>query len=244
MRRVFWAISISTIGIILLLSSCDDSAHSLGEFRINIATAVPEGENTYSLLLDNGTRLWPAATSVPYKPVKNQRVFLNYTILSGAQDGYDHYIKVNDIWDILTKKVIELNTQNEDSIGNDPVKTNAVWVGGDYLNISFMFNYGGVQPHAINLVNNKLVESSSSQSTMLEFRHNSYQSQQSKLYEGFVCFDLRPLRVENADSVKLSVKVKEHARETTYDVIYRYNDAVAELATEMPIPVISSNEYY
>jgi hypothetical protein len=38
--------------------------------------------------------------------------------------------------------------------------------------------------------------------------------------------------------------VKEHARETTYDVIYRYNDAVAELATEMPIPVISSNEYY
>ncbi|MFA6794436.1 MAG: NigD-like protein, partial [Proteiniphilum sp.] len=198
----------------------------------------------YSLLLDNGTRLWPAATSVPYKPVKNQRVFLNYTILSGAQDGYDHYIKVNDIWDILTKKVIELNTQNEDSIGNDPVKTNAVWVGGDYLNISFMFNYGGVQPHAINLVKNTLVESSSSQSTVLEFRHNSYQSQQSKLYEGFVCFDLRPLRVENADSVKLSVKVKEHARETTYDVIYRYNDAVAELATEMPIPVISSNEYY
>lgn len=244
MRRFFLAIGISLIGVILILSSCDDSAHSLGEFRINIATAVPSGENGYSLLLDNGTRIWPAATAVPYQPSQNQRVFLNYTILSGALDGYDHYIKVNDIWNILTKDVIELNDQNEESIGNDPIKTNAVWVGGDYLNISFMFNYGGVQPHAINLVQNKLNGSSSANFAELEFRHNSYDSQQSKLYEGFVCFDLRPFRVENADSVKLFIKVKELTGETTYDVTYRYNHGIAELATEMPIPVISSNEYY
>lgn len=244
MRRFFLAIGIFTIGIILFLSSCDDSAHSLGEFRINIATAIPNGENSYSLLLDNGTRLWPAASAVTYNPEMNQRVFLNYTILSGAKDGYNHYIKVNDIWNILTKDVIELNTHNEDSIGNDPVKTNAVWVGGDYLNVSFMFNYGGVQPHAINLVKNMLDESSSTNNIELEFRHNSYNSQQYKFYEGFVCFDLRPLRVENTDSVKLSVKVKEFIGETTYDVIYKYNHGIAELATEMPIPVISSNEYY
>jgi len=43
------------------------------------------------------------------------------------------------------------------SIGNDPVKANAMWVGGDYLDVSFMFNYGGhANPHAINLVNNQL----------------------------------------------------------------------------------------
>jgi len=152
MGKTFLTRSIFSIGILVFLLSCDDNSHSLGEFRINIATVVPEGENAYSLLLDNGTRLWPAATAVIYHPTYNQRVFLNYTILSGPQDGYDHYIKVNDIWNILTKQIIELNTQNEDSIGNDPVKTNAVWVGGDYLNVSFMFNYGGVQPHAINLV--------------------------------------------------------------------------------------------
>ena len=106
MRRFFLAIGIFTIGIILFLSSCDDSAHSLGEFRINIATAIPNGENSYSLLLDNGTRLWPAASAVTYNPEMNQRVFLNYTILSGAKDGYNHYIKVNDIWNILTKDVL------------------------------------------------------------------------------------------------------------------------------------------
>jgi hypothetical protein len=244
MRKTFLTLTIISTGILLSLFSCDDNSNSLGEFRINVATVIPEGENAYSLLLDNGTRLWAAATAVVYQPTCNQRVFLNYTILSGAQEGYNHYIKVNDIWNILTKQVIELNTQNEDSIGNDPVKANAVWVGGDYLNVSFMFNYGGVRPHSINLVNNTLSPGNAPGVTELEFRHNSYDSQQDKLYEGFVCFDLKPLRANDADSVKLSIKVKELTGETTYDVTYRYNHALQEAITEMPIPVVSSNEYY
>ncbi|HBG56796.1 MAG TPA: hypothetical protein DDX07_02160 [Porphyromonadaceae bacterium] len=244
MRKTFLTLTIISTGILLSLFSCDDNSNSLGEFRINVATVIPEGENAYSLLLDNGTRLWAAATAVVYQPTCNQRVFLNYTILSGAQEGYNHYIKVNDIWNILTKQVIELNTQNEDSIGNDPVKANAVWVGGDYLNVSFMFNYGSVRPHSINLVNNTLSPGNAPGVTELEFRHNSYDSQQDKLYEGFVCFDLKPLRANDADSVKLSIKVKELTGETTYDVTYRYNHALQEAITEMPIPVVSSNEYY
>ncbi|MCE5204621.1 MAG: NigD-like protein [Porphyromonadaceae bacterium] len=244
MRKIFPLIRIFSIGIFLFLLSCDENSHSLGEFRINIATVVPSGENAYSLLLDNGERLWPAATAVAYHPSYNQRVFLNYTILSGAQNGYDRYIKINDIWNILTKPIIELNTQNADSIGNDPVKANAVWVGGDYLNVSFMFNYGGVRPHAINLVMDKLSPDSTSGAIDLAFRHNSYDSQKDKLYEGFVCFDLKPLRDENSDSVRLSVRVKEETKDITYDVVYRYNQKTQEAVTEMPIPVISSNEYY
>lgn len=244
MRKTILISSILSIGMFVFLLSCDDNSHSLGEFRINIATVIPEGDDAYSLLLDDGTLLWPAATAVIYHPTYNQRVFLNYTILSGPQDGYDHYIKVNDIWNILTKQIIELNAQNEDSIGNDPVKANAVWVGGDYLNVSFMFNYGGVQPHAINLVKNTLSPDETPGVTGLEFRHNAYGSESERLYEGFVCFDLKPLRVNDTDSVKLSVKVKEMTGETTYDVVYRYNQAAPEAISEMPIPVISSDEYY
>lgn len=244
MRKAFLIYPILSIGIFALLLSCDDHSSSLGEFRIHIATVVPEGENAYSLLLDDGTRLWPAATAVIYHPTYNQRVFLNYTILSGARDGYDHYIKVNDIWNILTKQVIGLNTQNVDSIGNDPLKANAVWVGGDYLNVSFMFNYGGVRPHGINLVTNELSPNGKQGVTGLELRHNAYDSHVEKLYEGFACFDLKPFRANDTDSIKLSVKVKELTGETTYDVIYRYNQAAEEAFIEMPIPVISSNEYY
>lgn len=244
MKKIIFIISIFLIGIILILPSCDDNSRSLGNFRISIATVIPEGENTYSLLLDNGKLLFPAAGDVRYPATYNQRAFVNYTILSDKRDGYDHFVKVNDIWNILTKEAIELNEQNQDSIGNDPVKANAVWVGGDYLNISFMFNYGGIRPHAINLVQKTLSSEATSDAIDLEFRHNSYNSTQPRLYEGFVCFDLKPFRADDADSVKFSVKVKEWNREVKYNVVYRYNQPVREAITQMPIPVISSNEYY
>ncbi len=244
MKKINWVITSFLMGVLLVSLSCDDKSRSLGSFGIDIATVISEGDNTYSLLLDNGKYLWPAATAIPYTPSHGQRVFLNYTILSEEMGGYDHYVRVNEMWNILTKKAIELNAQNADSIGNDPVKANAMWVGGDYLNVSFMFNYGGMQPHAINLVNNQLEPGSDSKTINLEFRHNAYYSHSSKLYEGFVCFDLRPLRVENADSVKLSIKVKEWTGNKIYDVVYRYNQQTGTTRAEMPIPVISSNQYY
>lgn len=244
MKKTFLTLILVSAGILLGIISCDDNSNSLGNFGIDIATVNPEGDNAYSLQLDNGKKLWPAASVIRYAPSYNQRVFLNYTILSDAQSGYDHYIKVNDIWNILTKQVIELNAQNADSIGHDPVKTNAVWVGGDYLNVSFMFNYGGIKPHAINLVQNRLSAEGSADAIDLEFRHNAYQSEESRLYEGFVCFDLKPLRDNETDSVKLSVKVKNWEGDITYDVTYRYGNSSVTTRTEMPIPVISSNEYY
>ena len=252
MQKRLLIITIIFTGILLTNIGCDDNSKSLGNFGIDIATVVPEGNNSYSLQLDNGKRLWPAASTINYSPTHDNRILLNYTILSEARDGFDHYIKVNDLWELLTKDIIELDAQNKDIIGDDPVKANAVWVGGDYLNVSFHFNYGGVKPHFVNLVDNKLEPKSESDIVELEFKHNSYDSKSERLYEGYVCFDLRPLRTNDADSVKLSIKVNEwkegadnNAEEKIYDVIYRYNrlENIQEIA-EMPIPVITSNEYY
>lgn len=251
LKKNIYILCIVIIVILLTNISCDDNTKSLGNFGIDIATIVPEGNNSYSLQLDNGIKLWPVSSAIEYTPKENQRVFLNYTILSDEKDGFDHYVNVNDVWNILTKQIIKLNSQNEDILGNDPLKINAVWVGGDYLNVSFMFNYGGEKPHAINIASSSLLNDISTFGAKLTLRHNSYNSQNNKLYEGFVCFDLKPLRVNDADSVHISIKVKEwvdlpgnDTKEKTYDVIYRYGNSNSTNRTEMPIPVISSKEYY
>ena len=232
--------------VLLTVASCNKKdEHSLGEFHIDIATVIPMGESGYMLVLDNGKQLWPAATDVFYLPTENRRVFVNYTTLSDEQGGYDHYVKVNDIWDILTKKIIEQTPQNVDSIGDDPVTINDAWVGNDYLNIDFMFNYGGVRPHSINLVIDSLHPDVTPDTLELEFRHNAYGSLSPRLYEGFVCFDLKPLQRTDTDSVQLTIKAKEGNGAKIFNVVYRYNQAALQgKIAETPIPVVSSNEYY
>lgn len=232
--------------IIVVLSSAfacnDNDGYSLGDFRISIATVVPESSQTYSLLLDNGNKLWPAATDVYYRPQLNQRVFVNYTILSDKIDDYDHYIKVNDIWNVLTKSVIELNAENADSIGNDPVQVNEFWIGDNYLNVSFSFNYGGIKPHAINMVQNKMDGNPDTDQLELEFRHNSYNSPRSTLYDGFACFDLRPFRVEGKDSIPIFIKYTDWQGEQVVELMYKYND-LNKTKMQLSIPIISSTEY-
>ncbi len=215
--------------VLLTVASCNKKdEHSLGEFHIDIATVIPMGESGYMLVLDNGKQLWPAATDVFYLPTENRRVFVNYTTLSDEQGGYDHYVKVNDIWDILTKKIIEQTPQNVDSIGDDPVTINDAWVGNDYLNIDFMFNYGGVRPHSINLVIDSLHPDVTPDTLELEFRHNAYGSLSPRLYEGFVCFDLKPLQRTDTDSVQLTIKAKEGNGAKIFNVVYRYNQAALQ----------------
>ncbi|HTN69127.1 MAG TPA: NigD-like protein [Dysgonamonadaceae bacterium] len=230
--------------ILSTVAACNDSdGYSLGDFRISIATVVPEGQHSYSLLLDNGDKLWPAATDVYYRPRVNQRVFVNYTILSDKIDGFDHYIKVNDIWNVLTKSIIELNEENADSIGNDPVRVNEFWIGDDYLNVSFSFNYGGIRPHAINMVQNKMDESDNEADVLeLEFRHNSYESPRNSLYDGFAAFDLRPFRKDDENSIPIIIKYKDWEGDKIYELVYKYNDLNKNRA-QISIPNISSNEY-
>lgn len=231
--------------IIIILSSalaCNNDGYSLGDFRISIATVIPEGSERYSLLLDNGDKLWPAATDVYYRPRVNQRVFVNYTILSDKMDGYDHYIKVNDIWNVLTKPIIELTAENADSIGNDPVKVNQFWIGDNYLNVSFSFNYGGVRPHAINMVQNKMEGNDNPEVLELEFRHNSYDSPSNRLFDGFAAFDLRPFRVEGKDSIRITIKYTDWKGEQVHEMVYKYNE-LNKSKLQLSIPTISSNEY-
>ena len=128
MKKINPIYSILLIGILLTSISCDDNSRSLGSFGIDIATVVPEGDNAYSLLLDNGKNYGRRLLRLVHAHIQPASISeLHHPI--GEDGEYDHYIKVNDIWNILTKEAIELNAQNADSIGHDPVRINHIWVG-------------------------------------------------------------------------------------------------------------------
>lgn len=246
MKRKF-ILSAITLAMFVAIGfqSCDDNnGYSLGDFWVDIATVeTDDNSSAYWFILDDGTTLWPAASDIQYLPKQGQRIILNYSILSNQKNEFDHYIKINYIWDILTKKTIVLTATNVDSIGNDPVKINDMWIGNHYLNVDFLFNYGGIRPHAINLVENSLIPDPQDGKIHLEFRHNAYGSTNNRLYNGLVCFDLKPYQNSSTDSVTFAIKVLDwNTRDdVTYDIVYKYGVNSTENATKSKNTSIGSS---
>ncbi|MGB4340499.1 MAG: NigD-like N-terminal domain-containing protein, partial [Dysgonamonadaceae bacterium] len=92
------------IAIFFTAFSCDDN--NSGHYLFDIATVEVQNDKTFVLRLDDGTRLWPVDLDVHYTPKDRQRVFVNFTILSEKENSCDYSIRINDIWDILTKSPI------------------------------------------------------------------------------------------------------------------------------------------
>jgi hypothetical protein len=211
-------------------NSCsDDDGYSLGNFSVDIASVVPldkEGGSFY-LRMDDGTTLMPVNTGLHFEPKDMQRAWVNFTLLSDNQSGYDHLVKINAIQEVLTKEVIDLTSENEEEVGDDPAKILNYWIGDDYLNINFGLNIGGEKTHYINLVRNTLspAERDESDTIALEFRHNANGDPQRYGADSYVAFDLRPFQREDKQPVEFTLKVKGYDGETTeYKITYNYNN--------------------
>ena len=213
---------------VAIFNSCDDDdGYSLGDVYGGLATVKPLGDNSFYLVLDNGTTLWPAAP-YPYNPKQNQRTVAYFTILGEKIDGYDYYVKIRALNDILTKGVIDLTEENADSIGNDPIRIFRYWEGDDYLNIEFGYNRGGEKVHFINMVNNTTATIAEDGKIHLEFRHNANGDPQKNGVKGLVAFDLRPYKETNKESVEFVIKVKDFDGEKEYQFTYKYADKNAK----------------
>lgn len=219
------------VGLIttFIFDSCNnDDGYSLDNYVIEIATVNPidSAAGTYFLTLDNGKTVWPTNSTPYFVPKKNNRAFVNLTLLSDKVGEYDHYAKINQIQNILTKKVIDLTAENTEVIGNDPIKILTMWTGDNFLNIRFGYNTGeSGKTHTINLVRNTLDQTSVSNdgSVILEFRHNANKDPERYGVNSYAAFDLKPFRADNKDSIKFIIKVLDLSNETKeYPIVYKY----------------------
>jgi hypothetical protein len=218
------------ISVLLALgfASCaDDEGYSLDKYWVSIATINKTGDNAYYFTLDNDEKLWVAAPVGLNLDLKNERAIINYTILSDAQNGYDHYVKLNRLSEVLTKDIIYIAPDDQikqDSIGYSPVKVYSVWGGDDYLNISFGFNVGGVETHMINLVSADPDLSKDEDIVSLEFRHNQKSDPEYYPSKSYVSFNLAPYKVAGRDKLTIELVWKDPSGETkTYKFEYKYD---------------------
>ncbi|MEG2066958.1 MAG: NigD-like protein [Tannerellaceae bacterium] len=216
LRSLIMLIAIATTA--LTLNSCSDDGYSLDSFQLEVVTVVPQDGNSFYLKRDNGTTLWPAAPlHMNYEPKNDQRALLNYTILSDAQGGYDHYIKINSMQNVLTKAIAaDLGAKNDSVYGVDPVSIRRMYIGDNYLNVQFDFNDGGIKAHFINLVNRSTADAP----YVLEFRHNAFGDPAVVARTGIVSFNLADLANKQDKAIKLVIRVKTFQGDREYKIDY------------------------
>jgi len=178
---------------------------------------------TYSLTLDDGTRLWPAGTEIPfYRPTTRHRALAYYTILSDTFQGYDHAILMRGIRDILTKPFIESDmlstSKTSDDFGSDPISVIDIWYGDGYINVHFGANHGGTKRHLVNLVQ---VSQSGIPPYVFEFRHNAFGDPPRYGRRAFVAFDMAKLKFPAGSDSTVTVRVKTFDGEKRYKIVCR-----------------------
>lgn len=221
-------------GVLTACSSFEDDGYSLDKFWVDIATvANPDQKNVFFLQLDDSTLMWTAASAIHnYKPKDGQRVIANYTLLADKRPTgmYDYDIRLNDVYEVLTKPIFNITPTTQDSIGNDSVEITDSWIGSKYLNIEFAY-YGYDKMHYINLVRDQS-KTYSDGKVHLEFRHNSRGDAERYRRYGIVSFDISSLIDPARESVPLVIHVnKPHqAAEQLIELTFRYKNQQAAAA--------------
>ena len=225
MKRVklLWVAMLTLI--LPALQSCDDGdGYSLGDIARDWATVRVVGGDTYALNADHWGSLWPAATAIPgYRPIDGQRVITYFNPLYDNYEGYDHGVKVECNYDVLTKQIEDLTADNEAEIGNDPVLVykDMMWIGGGYLNIIFRQCLPAKEKHRFSLVRDmrNMAKDGDDGYIHLEYRYNTYGDVTKRCLNGAVSFNLNSLDLTGKKGIKVKLNSVENGEiEVVFDV--------------------------
>lgn len=223
--------------VIPFLWSCQNESDAQGDYWVDIATVSnPGGAKTFYFTLDDSTRLWASSSDlVNYTPKDGQRIVAYYTVLGNKPAGasYDHEVRLNDAYEVLTKNIFNITAQTQDSIGNDYIYIDNIWIGSDYLNVEFVYA-GYNKTHYINLVSDAS-KTYNDGKIHLEFRHNSNGDIPSVNQWGLASFNLKKLRNGStaAGSVDLVIHTREYGQDDkTYNLTYKYGAGASSVVPQ------------
>jgi len=241
MRKLFIGIS-----LMFFIMSCSDDVNSNENNHISIATVEnPTLSTTFNFRLDDGSLMQTnTAGLLNYKPKDGQRIIANYNFIetTSAATIYtvSQNVKLNDVYEILTKRIFKIKPTQQDSIGNDQIEIRNIWIGSDYLNVEFVYP-GYNKAHFISLISDD-TKTYTDGKVHLEFRHNANGDYPSSSKWGLASFDLKTLKANHnpTDSVKLIIHTKEYgnAIDKTYPLTYKFGvQSVVLYDTKVSFPL-------
>jgi len=226
--------------VLVLLSACQYEENYDLNRTVSLATVEnPQQSTDFYLIPDNGGRLKVGSSVIPYyRPRDGQRIIADYSIIASTPQSsiYSHVVRLNDVYEVLTKGIFEITPSTQDSIGNDKVRITDIWIGGNFLNIEFEF-MGYNRIHYINLVKDAS-KTYTDGKIHLEFRHNANDDYPDFIKSGIVSFNLNSLRNENDSKINLVIHANEFYNSgSTYNLTYVYGAHPVLFQKQIVLPV-------
>jgi hypothetical protein len=222
---LFYLILLALLSPLFYSCDADEENYSIGDIWISMGFInKPQSTESFTVILDSGDTLVPVANAVPYFKINDSlRVMVNYTILDEVEESTQkYYVKINNLYDVLYKGIIELTNEDSDSIGNDPVQIDDIWINNNLLNIEFRY-IGGEMIHFINLIRTEGDVAKAPQPIELEIRHNARNDQQRYTMQSIVTFDLKNIQIPGQDSVQFIVSSTDYKGDKhTFNSTYYY----------------------
>ena len=234
--------------ILPLFMACEDKSNNeLVNYQVDIATIQnPHNETSFFFRLDNKKLMWVDESAFSgYTPKDGQRIVANYTLLSDkrATHIYDYDVRLNDVYSVLTKGIFNVTKATQDSIGNDSIGIEDIWIGSDYLNVQFVYP-GYNKTHFINLVNDTSRVFTDGK-VHLFFRHNSNEDSPVYLRSGIVSFNIKSLQagaVGTLLNLVIHVNIPNQVSEKTYDISYDFSST--SLVPKRMFPTLIQQKFY
>jgi len=158
----------------------------------------------YFFILDSGDKLLPTNSLDINQFEDSSRIIVTYSIESYTETlNVKTFIgEIAVIEGILTKDIIQLTEEIEDSLGNDLVflYENSIWLSERHLNVIFNY-YGYNHLHYINLAKPNGEQTDDEGNQILELRHNSNDDHKTYVYESVVSFSMDSLYKPGLDSI-------------------------------------------
>lgn len=214
MKRLILVFLLATVsGFFSGCSLDDDDGYCLDNAWVGFGLIHKDsGNQSFTILLDDGELLFPATNAVEWNEVaNNERVLVNFTILGNKTNpdkDEQYYVRINSMRKILYKGILDITPEKEDSIGNDPIGVKDKWIKNNMLNFELRY-FGGEKVHYINLVKQPGAINPDNGPVILELRHNTNGDREHFPLSAYVTFDLSSLKVAGKNSTPFKVVAKD-----------------------------------
>ncbi|MFV0483707.1 MAG: hypothetical protein ACK5MG_06405 [Bacteroidales bacterium] len=198
MKKLFFILlAVSSVAF----TACSDNDDNEDVYYSIGTVSVDDDSNINAINSDLGNVI--NANNTPRTDLDNgARAYVQYINLENVAGEESNVYSADFIYidGILTKNIVEVNPENADSIGNDPINLSEVWFSDGYLNVEFSF-LGDYQMHFINMVGDSALFASGGtteprgvpDTIYLELRHNAYDDFDRAVMSGLASFRLESL---------------------------------------------------